>query len=174
MNFEVKFSFRRNYRVIIPCPTDTVDKPPLGCVTVYLEALELGLRFSLPKIAMEILRTYDIAIAQLVPNTWASIFSFATTCKLKHLECTALTFTYTHIIKRNSKNYGGKGWYRIIGRPGFLFALNKPSSIHGWKYRFIFIKKENGIRQCRFGTSGDLTKLRTNPTPLRTRGRWPP
>ena len=28
INFEVKFSFRRNYRVIVPSPTDTVDNPP--------------------------------------------------------------------------------------------------------------------------------------------------
>ena len=102
INFEVKFSFRRNVRVIAPSSTDTVDKPPPGCVAVYLEALELGLYFSLPKIAMEILRTYDISIAQLVPNAWASILSFAATCKLKQLECTALAFTYTHIIQRNS------------------------------------------------------------------------
>ena len=98
VNFEVKFSFRRNYRVIIPNPTNTIDRPPRGCVTVYLEALELGLLFPLPKVAMEILRTYDISIAQLVPNAWASILSFASTCKLKHLKCTALAFTYTHII----------------------------------------------------------------------------
>ena len=81
VNFEVKFSFRRNYRVLIPSPTDTVDKPPLGCVAVYLEALELELRFPLPKIIMEILCTYDVSIAQLIPNAWASILSFATTCK---------------------------------------------------------------------------------------------
>jgi len=71
---------------------------------------------------MEILRTYDIAVAQLVLNAWASILSFATTCKLKRLECTALAFSYIHIIQRNSKNSGGKGWYRIIGRPGFFCA----------------------------------------------------
>jgi len=98
INFELKFSFRRNYRVIVPNPTDTVDNPPPGCVAVYLEALELGLRFPLPKIVMDILRTYEIAIAQLVPYAWASTLSFAATCKLKHLECTALAFTYTHII----------------------------------------------------------------------------
>ena len=48
-NFEVKFSFRRNFRVIAPSPTDTVDKPLLGCMVVYLEALELGLRFPFQK-----------------------------------------------------------------------------------------------------------------------------
>ena len=82
-NFEVKFSFRRNFPVIVPSSTGMVDKPPPGCMAVYLETLELGLRFPLPKIAMEILRTYDISIAQLVPNAWASILSFAATYKLK-------------------------------------------------------------------------------------------
>ena len=63
INFKVKFSFRRNFRVIVPSSTDTVDKSSPGCVAVYLAALELGLRFPLPKITMEILRTYDISIA---------------------------------------------------------------------------------------------------------------
>ena len=37
INFEVKFSFRRSYQLIVPSPTDTVDKPPPGCVAIYLE-----------------------------------------------------------------------------------------------------------------------------------------
>ena len=131
INFEVKFSFKRNYQAVIPSPTDNVDNPPPGCIAVYLEALEHGLQLPLLKVVIEILRTYDIAIAQLIPNAWASILSFVATCKLKCLECTALAFSYVHIIQRNSKNCGGKGWYRIIGRPGFISALNKPSSIHG-------------------------------------------
>ena len=135
INFEVKFSFKRNYRVVVPSPTNIVDNPPLGCIAVYLEALEHGLRFPLPKVVMEILCTYDIAIAQLVPNAWASTLSFVATCKLKRLECTTLSFSYIHIIQRNSKNCEGKGWYRIIRCPGFLSALDKPSSIHGWKYQ---------------------------------------
>jgi len=143
VNFEVKFSFRRNYQVLVPSPTDTVDTPPPGCVAVYLEASELGLRFPLSKIVVDILCTYDVAIAQLVPNAWPSILSFAATCKLKRLECSALAFTCTHIIQRNSKTCG-EGWYRIIGRPGFLSTLDKPTSIHGLKYRFVYVKKQNG------------------------------
>jgi len=143
INFEVKFSFKWNYRAVFPSPTDTVNNSPLGCITVYLEALEHGLRFPLPKVVMEILRTYDISIAQLVLNAWASILSFVATCELKHLECTAVAFSYVHIIQRNIKICGGKGWYRIIGHPGFLSVLDKPSSIHGWKYQFVFVKKEN-------------------------------
>jgi len=72
------------------------------------------------------------------------VYSFVwSTCKLKRLECTALAFTYIHIIQRNIKNCRGKGWYRTIGRPEFLSAIDKPSSIHGWKYQFVFVKKEN-------------------------------
>jgi len=53
VNFEVKFFFRRNYRVVIPSPTDTVDNPPPCCIAVCLEALEHGLRFPIPKVFME-------------------------------------------------------------------------------------------------------------------------
>ena len=33
---------------------------------------------------------------------------------------------------------------RNPGRPRFLSALDKPTSIHGWKYRFVFVKKKYG------------------------------
>jgi len=33
-DFEMKFSFERNYRVIVLSPTDTVVKPPSSCIVV--------------------------------------------------------------------------------------------------------------------------------------------
>ena len=45
---------------------------------------------------------------------------------------------------KSQELYRGKGWYRIIGHPGFLFTLNKRSSIHRWKYWFVLCTKENG------------------------------
>jgi len=118
--------------LIIPPPSDARDNLPPGCVTVYLEALEHGLRFSLLKVVMEILGTYDIAIAQLVSNTWVLILLFIAPASSNGLS--ALALTYIHIIQRNSKNCEGKGWYRIIGRSGFLLTLNKPSFIHGFNF----------------------------------------
>jgi len=59
--------------VVIPSLMDTMDNPSSVCIVVYLEALEHGLQFPLPKVVMEILRSYDIAAAQLVSNVWASI-----------------------------------------------------------------------------------------------------
>ena len=81
---------------------------------------------------MEILGTYDIAIAQLVSNTWVLILLFIAPASSNGLS--ALALTYIHIIQRNSKNCEGKGWYRIIGRSGFLLTLNKPSFIHGFNF----------------------------------------
>jgi len=67
VDFEVRFSFKRNYQVVIPSPSNAIDDLA-GCVTIYLKALEHGLRFSLPKVIMRILRTYNIAVTQLVLN----------------------------------------------------------------------------------------------------------
>ena len=50
IDFQIKFSFKRNYWVVILSPTDTVNNPPPGCIAVYLEALEYGLRFPYPKL----------------------------------------------------------------------------------------------------------------------------
>ena len=120
VNFEVKFSFRQNYRVIIPNPTDTVDNPPPGCVAVYLEALQLGLRFPPPKLAME------------------------------------------------------KGGTGSSGSPNFFLHVANLLPLTSGSTNSSSYRKKMGIGQSRFGISGDLTKLETNPTPLRTRGRWPP
>jgi len=147
VDFKVRFLYKRNYQVIVPSPFNNVDNPPLSCVTVYLEALKHTLRFQLPKVIMEILRTYNITITQLISNTWASILLFVGTCKLKHLECIALAFTYVHIIQSNNKNYGGKGWCRIIGYLAFPLALDKPSSNYGRQYRFVYVKMTTKYRE---------------------------
>jgi len=55
IDFKLKYFFRRNYRVLIPSEIKTVDNPPPGCIGVYLEALQYGLWFFLPKIVMKIL-----------------------------------------------------------------------------------------------------------------------
>ena len=68
IDFEVKYSFRRNYKVIVPSHTNTIDNAPLRYISVYLETLEYNLQFSLPRIVMKILQIYDIIVAQLVPN----------------------------------------------------------------------------------------------------------
>jgi len=88
---------------IVPSHTNIVENPQSGCTSLYLKALEYGLWFLLPNIVMEILQIYDITVAQLVPNAQASILSFIGTCKLKYIKCTALAFTYVHIIQRNNK-----------------------------------------------------------------------
>jgi len=49
INYEVKFSFKQNYQVVIPSPSNKVNNPP-GCVPVYLEALEHGLRLHFLKL----------------------------------------------------------------------------------------------------------------------------
>ena len=117
INFEVKYSFQRNYRVIVPSPTDAIDNPPPRCIGVYLEALEYDLQFPLPKIVMEILQMYDITVVQLICNAWVSIQLFIATCKLKRLECKVLAFLYMHIIQYNNETHGENTWYRIISRP---------------------------------------------------------
>jgi len=111
---------------------------------------------------MEILRTYDISIAQLVPNAWVSILSFAATCKLKLLECTALAVTYTHIIQWNSKSCGEKGWYQIIGRPGFL---SRQANVHPWVEVSVCLREERtrGLDHFNLEQAGAKQDLEQSP-----------
>lgn len=41
---------------------------------------------------------------------------------------------------------GGKGWYWIVSWLGYMCALDKPSFIHGWKYKFVYVKRMNRDR----------------------------
>ena len=43
LDFKVKFSFKHNYKMVIPSTADTIDNLHPGCVAVYPQALEYGL-----------------------------------------------------------------------------------------------------------------------------------
>jgi len=129
--------------VVIPSPTDTVDNSLPVCAAVYLEALEHGLHFLLLKVVIEILRTYDIVIAKLVLKVWASILSIIALASLNALSAapwpllisTSFNETARPVVVRLASNH------RL---PRLPFSVDKPSSIHGWTYRFIYVKKVTG------------------------------
>jgi len=111
---------------------------------------------------MEILRTYDIAIAQLVPNAWVSILLFVATCKLKRLECTALAFSYAHIIQRNSQNCGEKLGIGSLGILIFFLRRTNPLPFMDVSIDLSSLRRKTGIGQFLFGIGGVPTKLETN------------
>jgi len=105
------------------------------------EDLRVYLWFPLPKVVTQIFRTYDILVAQLVPNAWASILPFIATCNLKRLGCTTLNFSYIHKKQKNNTVNGGKDYFCIVNHLNYLSTLVKPSSIHRWSTKFYKLRK---------------------------------
>lgn len=98
----------------------SVKTTPPNCLAVYKHTLMARLRFPLPPLIVKILNDYNNGLPQLTPNSWPSIFSFIATCNKNKSE----------------------GWCCLYNRNGFLTAINRPTSIHNWKYEFIFVEKD--------------------------------
>jgi len=63
---------------------------------VYEEQLKSGLRFSLDDFFKEVLKFYQVCIAQVHPNSWRILVAFRGLCRAKGLRPTAKVFTELH------------------------------------------------------------------------------
>ncbi|CAA0832286.1 Unknown protein, partial [Striga hermonthica] len=60
-------------RVFAPYPGERITSPPPGCVGVFAESLRSGLRFPLPNLITEYLRSWGLPLCQITPNSWKKI-----------------------------------------------------------------------------------------------------
>lgn len=60
---------------------ESVLTPPVGCVSVYHQNMQMGLRF--PHLFVEdILNGYQLTLTNLLPNSWLTINGFIAVCEL--------------------------------------------------------------------------------------------
>ena len=127
IDFELKCSLGRNYRVFTTSETDTIDNPLSRCIDVYLEALEYGLRFPLPKIMMEILQYTILQLPNLFPMRGRPFYRSLPLVSLKilsapprpSLTCTSSSVTSRRLGERLVSN-SLSTWVHVCFRQAFF------------------------------------------------------
>ncbi|CAH9111915.1 unnamed protein product, partial [Cuscuta epithymum] len=148
-------------RVRAPLPSDHVLNPPLGYFGVYPMSFAKGLRFPLHPFIKEYLEMVELPPALLTPNSFSLIIGFLIRCKELEISPTTALFMNLFRIGRGShQNCAGYATLQqISGRRSFT---DLPTSIHGWKAKFVFVTLGQGGFFPSNGHSG-LFELHTPP-----------
>ncbi|XWS51218.1 hypothetical protein CRYUN_Cryun12cG0158000 [Craigia yunnanensis] len=104
---------------------------------IYADAFKAGLRLPLHPLIPEILHEFGVALTQIPPNSWRILVCFISFCCSKKITPTVNLFRA--ICSLNYHFGDGKGWWFFSARVGFKLFEGFPSSIKGWRNRFLII-----------------------------------
>ncbi|KZV45160.1 hypothetical protein F511_11760 [Dorcoceras hygrometricum] len=65
------------FEVVIPNPNERAHRPPRGFHSFYINQLEMGLRFPLPRFIADLCQHIKISPSQLAPNSYSFLLSLA-------------------------------------------------------------------------------------------------
>lgn len=77
-----KFWILDPYFIVRAKGAESVLTPPVGCVSVYHQSMQMGLRFPLHPFIKELLNGYQLTLTNLLPNSWLTINGFIAVCEL--------------------------------------------------------------------------------------------
>ncbi|KZV44725.1 hypothetical protein F511_37937 [Dorcoceras hygrometricum] len=69
------------YEVLIPLPEDRAHLPPEGYHTFYMNQLEMGLRFPVPRFIQDLCDHLKVSPSQLTPNSYSSLLGLGVLLK---------------------------------------------------------------------------------------------
>ncbi|XP_020197894.1 uncharacterized protein [Aegilops tauschii subsp. strangulata] len=107
--------------------------PPPGCVCVYSEALEAGMRFPLNGFFCDVLAHFGIA-----PNGWRILAGFLVLCHSAGVPPSLPVFRYFFLLSIVNHKHRGCYVFRSRDTSGLRFK-GMPSYIKDWKNSFFFL-----------------------------------
>ncbi|KZV44497.1 hypothetical protein F511_38483 [Dorcoceras hygrometricum] len=105
------------YEVVIPHVHARAHLPPVGFHTFYVNQIERGLRFPIPKFITDLCNHLGISPSQLAPNSFSSLLSLAILLKFYRVPLSTYTLMQIITVKRlgpgkfylsNKKQFGFK------------------------------------------------------------------
>jgi putative gypsy type transposon len=126
------------YSLVKPRRKDSILDVPEGCIAIYKDAMDTGLRFPLHPFAVELLNAYNITVSELYPNGWGCIVAFLIICSAVGVEPTLTAFRYIFRIRRCTSKQG-PGWVSFQHRTGFLIVHKLKDSMKKFRNDFVFL-----------------------------------
>ncbi|XP_048548239.1 uncharacterized protein LOC125527766 [Triticum urartu] len=112
--------------------------PPPGCVCVYAEALEAGMRAPPHAFFCDVLAHFGIAPTQLTPNGWRISAGFLVLCHSAGVPPSLAVFRHFFLLCELSHKHKGCYFFRSRDTSGLRFR-GMPSCIKDWKNSFFFL-----------------------------------
>ena len=76
--------------------------------------------------------------AQIAPNSWRIIIGFLSLCLLHKRNPTVNLFRACYSLKAHPDS----DWWYFSPKKGLQFIRGAPSSVHGWKTHFLFMRHD--------------------------------
>ncbi|KZV23258.1 hypothetical protein F511_17767 [Dorcoceras hygrometricum] len=125
------------YDILIPLPKDRAHLPPEGYHTFYINQLEMGLRFPVPRFIQSLCDQLKVSPSQLTPNSYSSLLGLGILLKYYQAPLSLyLVYNMTQIRQQDV----GKFFIRL--KPEYGFIKGNPSSHKGWMSRYFFVRPE--------------------------------
>ncbi|KZV52560.1 hypothetical protein F511_31260 [Dorcoceras hygrometricum] len=120
------------YEIVIPHVHARAHCPLAGFHTFYVNQIERGLRFPVPRFITDLCNHLEISPSQLTPNSFSSLLSLGILLKFFKIPLSSYTLMRLVQIKRL-----GPGKFYISNQ----CVSGNPSSHKGWMSRYFFIKR---------------------------------
>ena len=115
---------------------NTVPLPEADEVVVFKSFMKVGLRFSLHKILVEVLKTFEIYLHQLTPEALIKVGVFIWAMRSQGLEPDAKCFCNIHELSYQTKAVGKEQYHNNFGC--YIFVYRSDVRCH------VPIFRENG------------------------------
>ncbi|KZV54789.1 hypothetical protein F511_04411 [Dorcoceras hygrometricum] len=110
-------------------------RPPDAFHTFYINQIDRGLRFPIPKFISGLCDHLEVSLSQLTPNSFSSLLSLGILLRFHRVPISTYTLMQLIQIKRL-----GPGKFYISNKKELEFIGGNPSSHKGWMSRYFFIK----------------------------------
>ncbi|KAL2233011.1 UNVERIFIED_CONTAM: hypothetical protein Sindi_1481100 [Sesamum indicum] len=128
-----------DHEIILPSPSDRMNRPPPGSCPISIVHLAAGLRFPLPRTVARILSRLEIGPMQLAPNSICHILSFIIIMEYFELEPDFDSFWSLYKFT-TSKRSGDQGFFYLTAKPNCSFVTKLKSNVGSWKDKFFFLR----------------------------------
>ncbi|KZV24792.1 hypothetical protein F511_34765 [Dorcoceras hygrometricum] len=123
------------FEVVIPHPDERTHRPPSGFHTFYMNQIEMGLRFPIPRFIAAFCRHIQLSPSQLAPNSYSFLLALAVLLSYRDIPLIPYVLMQLVQVKRL-----GPGKFYLSHKGDHSFIKGNPRSHKGWMSRFFYIK----------------------------------
>ncbi|KZV53509.1 hypothetical protein F511_40466 [Dorcoceras hygrometricum] len=124
------------FEVVLPGPEERAHRPPRGFHTFYINQLEMGLRFPLPRFIAALCQHIKISPSQLAPNSYSFLLALGVLLRYHNLPLVPYVLMQLVQVK-----ILGPGKLYLSHKGDHAFIKGNPSSHKRWMRRFFFVKR---------------------------------
>ncbi|KZV46148.1 hypothetical protein F511_21156 [Dorcoceras hygrometricum] len=129
------------FEVVLPHSDERAHRRHPGFHTFYMNQIDMGLKFPIPKFISSLCQHIKISPSQLAPNSYSFLLAPAILLRYHNIPLIPYVLMQLVHIKRQ-----GPGKFYLSHKGDHTFIKGNPSSHKGWMSRFFYVKRAGNKR----------------------------